>query len=448
MRADPSAGLSVPLRAAIALVGGIAVVLPAVIVTAVPPARPPSQAARAAEARVMPKVVVPPVEPIRLRELAPRDAVALNASVPFSDAPNPAARPFRFRGAPEDRSRAIDCLAAAMLYEAGDDPDGQRPVAQVVLNRVRHPAFPKSICGVVFQGSDRRTGCQFTFTCDGALARAYAPAQWRRARDLAAAAIDGRVDRRVGHATHYHTDWVVPYWSASLDKIVAVGTHLFFRWTGWWGTPAAFRGNASGVEPRIALLAPYSASHEGAESATAEDPGANMIDAVPGGAVTSAPDPVADFDTFLVALDPRLGASSYPDYARRVCGPRDSCKLLGWRDAALAREAIAKDGVLSPRLLATMSFSYLLDRKRGFQRVLWNCAEFPRDNPRDCMRRGLAAERPTPAPTPVPDASTAPKPLDGIRRKRPQGAAPPAVQVVPAPIASPTAPVSAPASAN
>ncbi|MCZ3110870.1 cell wall hydrolase, partial [Acinetobacter baumannii] len=69
------------------------------------------------------------------------------------------------------QARAIDCMAAAVLYEAGDDAVGQRAVAQVVINRVRHPAFPKTICAVVFQGSDRATGCQFTFTCDGALVR-------------------------------------------------------------------------------------------------------------------------------------------------------------------------------------------------------------------------------------------------------------------------------------
>ncbi|MDE8453312.1 cell wall hydrolase, partial [Klebsiella pneumoniae] len=93
------------------------------------------------------------------------------ASVPFVEGPNPAARPFRLPGDAPQQARAIDCMAAAVLYEAGDDPVGQRAVAQVVINRVRHPAFPKTICGVVFQGSERPTGCQFTFTCDGALVR-------------------------------------------------------------------------------------------------------------------------------------------------------------------------------------------------------------------------------------------------------------------------------------
>src|SRR3546814_109789 len=124
----------------------------------------------------------------------------------------PAARPFIFSGSPVDLARATDCLAAAQLYEAGDDAVGERAVAQVVLNRVRHPAFPKTVCGVVFQGQERATGCQFTFTCDGALARAPTQAAWERARDIARSALAGKVYRPVGYATHYHTDWVGPYW--------------------------------------------------------------------------------------------------------------------------------------------------------------------------------------------------------------------------------------------
>ena len=110
----------------------------------------------------------PPVEPVQIYALGPEEARAFNAKIPFSRDPNPAARPFLFRGSDADLARATDCLAAAQLYEAGDDAIGEQAVAQVVLNRVRHPAFPKTVCGVVFQGQERRTGCQFTFTCDGA----------------------------------------------------------------------------------------------------------------------------------------------------------------------------------------------------------------------------------------------------------------------------------------
>lgn len=91
---------------------------------------------------------------------------------------------------------------------------GQAAVAQVVLNRVRHPAFPGTVCGVVYQGSQRKTGCQFTFTCDGSLTRrTMSQSAWQRARAIAANTLSGNVNSTVGLATHYHTNWVYPYWS-------------------------------------------------------------------------------------------------------------------------------------------------------------------------------------------------------------------------------------------
>src|SRR5206468_6861982 len=104
--------------------------------------------------------------------LAPDQAVKVNAATPLSSGPNPAALPFVFKGNAATRSEALTCLASAVYYEAGNqDENGERAVAQVVLNRVRHPAFPGSVCGVVYQGSTRPTGCQLTFTCDGSLNR-------------------------------------------------------------------------------------------------------------------------------------------------------------------------------------------------------------------------------------------------------------------------------------
>lgn len=204
----------------------------------------------------LPKGPPPVPEPLAFREIAPQDALAYNASIPLSDEPNPAARPFLVRAdGGDDRLRSIDCLTAAVYYEAAIEPvDGQRAVAQVVLNRLRHPAFPKTVCGVVFQGSERRTGCQFTFTCDGSLGRLPSKAGWERARKVAEEALKGEVYKAVGWATHYHTNWVVPYWSASLTKLANVGTHIFYRWQGGWGRPGAFRNAYGGVEPQIALM--------------------------------------------------------------------------------------------------------------------------------------------------------------------------------------------------
>ncbi|HEY1144718.1 MAG TPA: cell wall hydrolase [Allosphingosinicella sp.] len=162
------------------------------------------------------------------------------------------ARPFRMQGASlSDQLRALDCLADAVYYEArSEGEDGQRAVAQVVLNRVRHPAYPASVCAVVYQGPQRAGGgCQFTFTCDGSLARGrYGPA-WREARRIAAEALVGRVYAPVGTATHYHTFAVSPPWAERLVKAAVIGAHIFYRWDGIAGSPAAFAQAYSGHEP-------------------------------------------------------------------------------------------------------------------------------------------------------------------------------------------------------
>ena len=129
---------------------------------------------------------------------------------------------------PEDAARAIDCLTAAVYYEArSQSADGQRAVAQVVLNRVRDRAFPASVCGVVYQGSHRSTGCQFTFTCDGSLNQRRDPGAWDRARAIATQALGGAVYAPVGAATFYHANYVSPWWAPSLVQVASVGAHIF-----------------------------------------------------------------------------------------------------------------------------------------------------------------------------------------------------------------------------
>ncbi|MDZ4372521.1 MAG: cell wall hydrolase, partial [Phenylobacterium sp.] len=129
-------------------------------------------------------------------------AEELNAVRPFSSLPIRPMRPFVLRESSPEYARAFQCLSQAVYYEAAREPRlGQEAVAQVVLNRMRHPAYPKSVCGVVYQGSARVTGCQFTFTCDGALRWAPQGDLWRRAQDVARRALAGHVDRTVGSAT-------------------------------------------------------------------------------------------------------------------------------------------------------------------------------------------------------------------------------------------------------
>lgn len=195
----------------------------------------------AGTARGLELTAPPPPPPLLLRDMPPTDALTLNQRIPFSAENNFAAKPFKFVGENEAHKRAEECLALAVYYEAGNqDQSGQEAVAQVVLNRVRHPAFPRSICGVVFQGFERRTGCQFTFTCDGSLLRLPESRRWSEARRIAQEALAGFVFTPVGLATHYHANYVVPYWATSLEKNAQVGAHIFYRWPDGWGRPSAF----------------------------------------------------------------------------------------------------------------------------------------------------------------------------------------------------------------
>lgn len=196
---------------------------------------------------------VPP--PMLVQQLPPSKAIALNAAIPLDNSHNPAADPFKFRGDKVARADALQCLALAVYFEAGNQSgDGAKAVAQVILNRVRHSAFPASVCGVVYEGSTRPTGCQFTFTCDGSLARTPDAIGWRRAWTVAERALSGEVYAPVGWATHYHANYVYPVWASSLAKSAIVGDHLFYRWAGVWGRPKAFAQRPSMKEAKADVL--------------------------------------------------------------------------------------------------------------------------------------------------------------------------------------------------
>ncbi|MEH3104939.1 MAG: cell wall hydrolase [Sphingomonas phyllosphaerae] len=162
------------------------------------------------------------------RAMTMAEARASNAKVPIVARARVIAAPYRFRGGPAERAQAVDCLATAALYEVGDDPRGQRAVIQVILNRARAAGFPGTICGVVYQGFERTTGCQFSFTCDGSIERRTRHYGWSAARRVARRALAGRVFADVGRATHYHADWMVPYWRDTMTKVAKVDTHLFY----------------------------------------------------------------------------------------------------------------------------------------------------------------------------------------------------------------------------
>jgi hypothetical protein len=295
-----------------------------------------------ADAQPAVTVQLPPARAAALIEATSGDAATavmavgesaklINAAMPFTSGPVASARPFDLGGDSLDHRRALLCLTQAVYYEAGFEPmAGRRAVAQVVLNRMRHPAYPKSVCSVVYQRNSTPV-CQFSFVCDGALYRAPQAAAWNQARDVAAAALAGYVETSVGSATHYHADYVAPRWAPMLAKVAKLGAHIFYRWPGAWGLPAAFTGRYIGEPTDPAAMRP-----------------------------AFRPSPAAS-DALAVGVEPGVVVDSGPAIAR---APNDVGGLLdttkGWtlnipdpRDTATAtREISEQQAILTPHATA------------------------------------------------------------------------------------------------
>jgi hypothetical protein len=135
---------------------------------------------------------------------------------------------FATRG--DDDGRDLECLSTAIYFEARSEPaDGQRAVAQVVLNRVGRPGYPASVCGVVYQRAGAGRGCQFKFVCDGSMAARREQGAWVTARRIARAVIDGDILASLRGATFFHTRAVKPDWSGRMIRVAAIGSHIFYR---------------------------------------------------------------------------------------------------------------------------------------------------------------------------------------------------------------------------
>lgn len=133
--------------------------------------------------------------------------------------------------------REQKCLAEGIYFEArGESAKGQAAVAQVILNRVRNPTYPNSICGVVYQNKHWRNRCQFSFACDGIRDRVSSPRHWQLAVDLAMATTAGKIWLdQVGSSTHYHATYVNPRWAHSMKRVGKIGLHIFYRtYGGGW----------------------------------------------------------------------------------------------------------------------------------------------------------------------------------------------------------------------
>jgi spore germination cell wall hydrolase CwlJ-like protein len=130
--------------------------------------------------------------------------------------------------------REQNCLTAGIYFEARGEPvRGQAAVAQVILNRVKNPAFPNSICGVVYQNKKWRNRCQFSFACDRIKDRVNDPKRWELARYVARETTEGRIWlTQVGSSTHYHAIYVRPKWASRMTKVGRIGLHVFYRTLG------------------------------------------------------------------------------------------------------------------------------------------------------------------------------------------------------------------------
>jgi len=346
----------------------------------------------AAVEQVLPLPAVPDLpatgeDTVILSQLAADDAQARNAAVGFAEAGPGKATPFSFRGSSADRARARDCLALAGMAEAGGGDGDQRAVMQVILNRVRHPAFAKTVCGVVFEGSQRPTGCQFSFTCDGSLARRYSDAAWRAARARADEMLAGAIDATVGNATHFHANYVYPWWSDKLDKVAQVGPHIFFRWRGFWGTRNALSARYGGGEPdplrlqgtalTVATANPLPTLVQGGEavrSITTE-----LVNQTTEGGDATPSSPGAGIHFVLVS--PSDAPAALVDKARSLCGSEGYCRVQGWSDA----NNIPAKLPLTEEARRSVRFSFVSASANAAEAIFFDCRTFPAPDVGTCL---------------------------------------------------------------
>ena len=187
-------------------------------------------------------VIVPAAIDLKAEENEPREEIAL---APSPKQVEKAIRLERTASTPKEKNKETrkaiaqrrvqqaeeNCLARAVYFEARSESElGQIAVAKVILNRVKDPNFPNTICGVVYQGSGRRNSCQFSFACDGLPDDVRSAEAWAKAKSVARRTIAG--DAKVAKLTtadHYHADYVKPKWAKSMKRLVKIGRHIFYE---------------------------------------------------------------------------------------------------------------------------------------------------------------------------------------------------------------------------
>jgi spore germination cell wall hydrolase CwlJ-like protein len=290
---------------------------------------------------------------------------------------------FFYKGSASERDHALDCLAAAAWYEAGNDTEGQKSVIQVVLNRVRHPSFPSTVCGVVFQGSHRSTGCQFTFTCDGSLERrAPSAREWKLARRLGEEALEGAVDASVGQSTHYHADYVAPWWSGALQRVSQIGAHIFYRWPGGQGRLTGSRNQGAESDALFAAgmkeIGPSPAhSDKSIEPVSADFAAAAVIPII---------SPAAS-KAHLIAIDPQSPNGRWAVAALDRCARQASCSVMGYAGGIELDRNMNRE----PSQMERPLFLFVRDPATGMELALWDCDRTQRPQAAQCLPRDRQA---------------------------------------------------------
>jgi spore germination cell wall hydrolase CwlJ-like protein len=293
-----------------------------------------------------------------------------------------------FLGPTGDRERAVDCLALAAWYEAGNDVESQRSVVQVVLNRVAHPSFPKSVCGVVFQGSQRTTGCQFTFTCDGSMLRRQpSPTAMARARAVAELALQGAVFTRVMQATHYHADYVQPWWSSHLIQRGRVGRHIFYTWPGKRGVLPGRPSSAgeAGLAQLVRQNAGAGTNLPGPGDATEFDPATaetQLAVARPTiGEFAPAARTPKPGDAIFLAVDRSSPSGRWAVSALGKCAGKAGCRVLGYE----SQDQITRNTTIPAAGREKPVFLFVRDAASGIELALWDCDKVQRPASNQCL---------------------------------------------------------------
>lgn len=299
-----------------------------------------------------------------------------------------AALPFSYSGSENNREKAVECLAYAAWYEAGNDPVGQRAVMQTVINRVNHPAYPNSVCGVIFEGSHLSTGCQFTFTCDGSVAkRRPGPAALAGAKKRAEEALEGKVDDAIGNATHYHADYVYPYWASNLDRVAIVGPHIFYR----------FRSSRSPLRPRaqldgetgfteLAARIPRNGKTPDAADGVAADGLAQAeLDLV--APRVAEPVRTGPANAFYIAVGDARAAGRWAITALEKCQGKPDCQVVGYENEMVA----TRNRGSSPADRQRPLFVFVRDKTSRMEIALWDCQRVSRGSAAQCLPEGSAA---------------------------------------------------------